>query len=545
MRAAGIVGIVKRTDLNSRAVLLLPPLVAGALLRAWGISRQVLGGDEFHALWAATDSPLREILTTYRSYDNCIPLTAFYKLWIALGGHPTEIGARLPLLLGGVALVAIGPWLLWRKIGGSAATVLAWLLAVSPMLVLYSRMARPYALVCVLVLLAVVAFESFMEHGGARRALAYALPGALAAYFHLGALPVVLAPLLFAMLWRFVQRRAGERLWLPAAGITVAVAAFVIPARSSLAELVTLRAGDAQIGFDTLRIAAGLQAGATWVLPLLVFWGLAFVGALRLAQRDRRLGALLVMLVVTQWVAIFVLSPSQSNHALVFQRYVLPVLPLTLVLVACGLDPGSSRIRAGVAAAFVGALFLAGPLASRSFADGSFTQSNDFVSFDRNPRLASKQLPEFYAMLAATRPRGEVIEYPWHPWWIFSRVYGVYQGLHRWPTRVASPASWSGREAFRFRNQIDPAPEALLAGGGSYFVVHLDPIVEQSGLLVRGTSLYDDVDPRYLGELRNAFRAAAGEQSAMLTALWGPPDREEKELRVWDLDRVRAESNAP
>src|SRR5262245_7893177 len=57
-----------------------PPLVFGALLRLWGIQRQVLGGDEFHALQRAASYPLGNILTHYDlQVDHSVPLTAWVR----------------------------------------------------------------------------------------------------------------------------------------------------------------------------------------------------------------------------------------------------------------------------------------------------------------------------------------------------------------------------------------------------------------------------------------------------------------------------------
>ena len=49
-------------------------------LRLWNLPDQILGGDETHAIRAALSFPLSKILVTYQVTDNCIPLTAVYKL---------------------------------------------------------------------------------------------------------------------------------------------------------------------------------------------------------------------------------------------------------------------------------------------------------------------------------------------------------------------------------------------------------------------------------------------------------------------------------
>jgi hypothetical protein len=41
-------------------------------------------------------------------------------------------------------------------------------------------------------------------------------------------------------------------------------------------------------------------------------------------------------------------------------------------------------------------------------------------------------------------------------------------------------------------------------------------------------------------ELRRAYRRAAGMTAARYRTLWGPPDYEDRWVKVWDLDRLRA-----
>jgi len=85
------------------------PLVVGTALRLWNLPHQILGGDEVHALRAAVKLSLPQILVTYQPADNCIPLTALYKLLMIAGLPITEMVLRLPMLLCGLAALLVLP----------------------------------------------------------------------------------------------------------------------------------------------------------------------------------------------------------------------------------------------------------------------------------------------------------------------------------------------------------------------------------------------------------------------------------------------------
>src|SRR3954470_22007048 len=123
---------------------LLPPFALGTVLRLWNVRAQVLAGDEMHAVRVALVSPLSHILTTYELRDNCIPLTALYRFLLERGVPLSELSVRLPMLLCGILALLVLPWIVARRVGPRVGHLFAWLLALSPLLVLYSRIARPY-----------------------------------------------------------------------------------------------------------------------------------------------------------------------------------------------------------------------------------------------------------------------------------------------------------------------------------------------------------------------------------------------------------------
>jgi predicted membrane-bound mannosyltransferase len=136
------------------------PFVVGAALRLWNLRGQILGGDETHAIRAALNFTLPKILVTYQVTDNCIPLTALYKLFLLAGMPLTETLLRLPVLLCGLAALLALPAAFAGRLDRGTVLVYRWLLAISPALVLYSRIARSYMPMVLLSFGAVMAFEA-------------------------------------------------------------------------------------------------------------------------------------------------------------------------------------------------------------------------------------------------------------------------------------------------------------------------------------------------------------------------------------------------
>ena len=80
-----------------------------------------------------------------------------------------------------------------------------------------------------------------------------------------------------------------------------------------------------------------LQAGTARPVVAVLFWAVAAAGLLRLLRRDRRLGAYTLTLAAGQVAGILLLSPVGLDNAVVFSRYLIPVLPLVLLWVAVAL----------------------------------------------------------------------------------------------------------------------------------------------------------------------------------------------------------------
>ena len=552
-------------------------LAAGVVLRFWNLGDQVLGGDELHAVRAALSQPLPALLTTYQLADSCIPLTALDRWLLDRGVALDEWLLRLPVLASGLAALVLLPLLVRRRLPPAAWPFFGALVATSPLLVLYSRIARSYMPATLLSFAAVMAFDRWWtperasapgraadaSEADARRgpaaAIAYVALAALAMWFHLGTAPIVVAPLLFGGAELALGRESRGWPWrrlaalgAAAAGLAAGCALFLVPAYPSLARLIAAKRQPQEVPAATwwgvLQLQAGARAGQR--LPAVLFWAAALAGLAALLRVRRRLGIYLLALVLAQLLGILALSPLGLARLQVLDRYLLPALPMVLLWVAVGLAhpwwPRQGRLgRAGQrlgAAGLVLAWLAAGPFADAGFRASSFMHHNDMVAFAL-PRATAPPggVPRPYLALGGP-PGSSIVELPWPPVWDFGRSFYVYQEVHGLRVRVAAAAGAAPAGRLRLRNRVDPEPAALLASGARYVVVHRDLALEEERLELPAGS----PPPRRMPPPLAAELAAVGERSAArFAAAWGPPAFADAAVAVWDLARVQVVGQSP
>jgi hypothetical protein len=538
------------------ALAALLPLLAGALLRLWNLPAQVMGGDELHAVRDALAQPLSTLLTTYQTNDNCIPLTALDRLLLVVGAPLTEMRIRLPVLACGLLAVVLVPWAAERGgwLGGRQALLFRWLVALSPVLVLYSRIARSYLPIVLFGFGALAAFERWWRERRRRDAALYAVLAALAVWFHLGAAPLVGAPFLFAAGDLALARRpdSGSRkrdlrdLALLALALALLVALFLVPAAPSLAHLVAGKRREQVVPVASWLHVLRLQAGTGEALLAALFWGAAAAGAVLLVRARPRLGLFTLVAAAGQVAGILLLSPLALAYPLALDRYLLPALPFALFWVAVALGhpwwPRQARTGAALqlvaAFAFLAALAATGPFADPAFRASPFSHHNDYVDFVA-PRaaLAPDQVPAVYRQMR----QGPVLEFPWPSVWGFDRTFYVYQEVHGLPVVVSTPGDPIDDPRLAFRNLVLPAPAAFLASGARWAVIHVRLPWEEDRLPAPpGAPPARQMRPR----LRHLYRGEGERMAAGLRSLWGAPDYADGVVSAWDLARVRAGGGA-
>lgn len=520
------------------AVSVLLPFGVGAVLRLWNLPGQILGGDEVHAIRAALNLPLPKILVTYQQTDNCIPLTAVYKLLMGWGVPVTEMVLRMPVLLCGLAALLALPAAVSGGVGRvspGTVGVYRWLLALSPALVFYSRIARSYMPMVLLSFGAVMAFEAWWRTRSWRSGGTYVLLGALAVWFHLGAGPIVAAPFLFAAGDALVRRQDLSRdlrdLVLLGLSLTAAFALFLVPARDSLLGVIAGKSVEQLVPWSevlpgVLRLQAGTASG--WLAA--GFWLAALAGLVLMIRKERRLALFTVAVVAGHIAGLLILSPVGMASPVILGRYLLPVLPFVLLWASAAF----SGLRAGrgiVAGLFILALAALGPFADSFVRRTSFLHHNDFVGFYRPYRTApAEEIPAFYRRL-----KGEtVLEFPWIYVWESNRTFYVYQQIHGGRVVVSTPQRILLQPPLALRNVVAPELRAFCLSGARYAIVHRNVAREEDRIAPGGRiSEFEVAQP-----LRRLLRESAASLARRLKRDWGEPVYADKLLWVWDLSAV-------
>lgn len=336
--------------MNVRIFSLAMIFLFGAWLRLDQFAYQVVTDDEWHALIQLVKHSPQQFLLSFGVADYSIPLTFLYwneANWFGL----SEMGMRWPMMLASLLTLILFPIWVSRHLGWRVALVFALLLSVSPLLVSYSRNARPYALTLFLGYLAHYAFSRYWNRHEGRTAsgVIYGLSAALASWLHLISLPFVVAPILHASFsaigeWRkgnFVPIRRIAFLTVPTA---LLIALLILPPLLNDPGALLNKSGSDLPNVDTLIGVWHTWLGATSVPAVLVCLGLAMLGGARLWKeaplaRSATLGLLLTL------IFLLLSRPAWIHNPLTLGRYLLPAIVLLLLAVATGAEALASRIE--------------------------------------------------------------------------------------------------------------------------------------------------------------------------------------------------------
>lgn len=484
-------------------LLWLCAVAAGSVLRLHQLRDQVLVDDEWHALHALLAGGPLDVLRSFGTNDHSIPLT-LYDMFLERTVGLSEIGMRLPSLVAGIATLVIVPGLLRHVVGTRAVVVLAWLLAIAPLHVFFSRYARPYEPAMLASAVALLGLYGTVREERTwlrRAALACAI---IAPWLLPVVLPFVTTALALAAVEALRTLRgeaaAARRAWRALAGVGLVVVAWVILLGLPLlgdAGAIGEKVGRGVLHWATLAGASELLLG-TASLALRAACGAAVLaGGIVLLRRAPGLATWLAVVAAAQVVALVVTAPHGLRFPIVLARYLFVLSPFLLLLLALGIDAAdaalsrrfpASRVRVPlVATASVVLLYLAGPLRWIDAYPNGFTNHASYQADYRPERYFESFRPQrvsaFYEQLAR-EPAGArtVAEAPWYFYW-----HGLawLQRLHRQhvvvgfvdPARDAARGGEvpRGRSGIRLRNALHVDDVAALrARGVDYVVFHHD-----------------------------------------------------------------------
>ncbi|MGH8712969.1 MAG: hypothetical protein ACREYB_03060 [Casimicrobiaceae bacterium] len=484
-------------------------LLAGVWLRYYQLDLQILVEDEWHAIHKILQSGFAGIFTSFGRSDYSIPLALYDRLLMEHGGL-TEWTMRMPMFIAGTALLAAAPLLVRRGADGWTRALWVGLLAVSPLLVYFSKIARPYSITVLAAFVAVIAVRRWWRGDGAGWAVAYLAGTWAAAWLHPVTLGFTLLPLAYfgaAAMRAALQgdRHPLLRLAAIAAALIALLAATLGPPLYHDWDAMAGKVGEHAMSAASVYRTGLMLAGTGSPAVLAALAALTGYGAIVLWRRDRELLRFFALPILGYWLLLAASRATWIEHPLVQARYLLVVLPFLLFATATGAVAAARaapwRLAAPVAvAALPLALLALGPLPR------SFYYPNQFLGHERfqydydeakNPyvTLAPKQkMPAFYDELARLPPASvTLIEAPWSLESQFNPL-PFYQQRHRQRIKIGMVTGVCGERSFgeypesarglRMRHLVHLS--ALLRGkryGADYLVVHRTPWTIAPGVL--------------------------------------------------------------
>ncbi len=535
-------------------VLLGLAIIAGSGLRAWQLEDQLLLDDEWHAVRLLLEADAWTIFTHFGYADHSIPLTLFYRA-LYLAGRLDEWSMHLPLLLAGIATLALITRLFRAELDLPTRALWTGLLAIAPMHVFLTRTARPYALTGLLVLLALAAFRAWWRERRLVAAALYVFATVLAGYLHLIALAYALLPFAWYGLDALrgvltpTTRHAGlqdiGRLVLFGSVTILPLVALLLPPWFADGASLTAKAGADRLDALTAWRVWRLVAGTGSDLLAAVFAAVFLLGAVRLWRRDRELCGYLASVLLIGTAAIVLARPAWISHAGVLARYALPALPIVLLGIAAGLNALLEAIplpalRPALAAGILVALFVAGPLRAVLAAPNQFAGHARY-SFDYDPAANPydrdapvEPVPAFYRDLAR-RPTASVLLIEAPRVLVSTHVPDAwYQPIHRQRvmvglvgTRCGTP-DWTDQLApqlvWRQMISLDALLDGAVPAGETYLVLRPGKWEIPPGLPVRWPDIHACLP--------------------LFEARFGPPVYRDAQIIVFDLHRSAAASAA-
>lgn len=411
----------------------------GAWLRLDQLPQQVPFHDEWHALLAVARWDAARIFSSFGHADHSIPVALYLEALSRLD-RLAPLALWGPFALAGLVTLVLLPVAAARHIGREAAWLLAPLLALSPLLVYYSRTARPYVYTAPLALGVALAVAAWWRRPGARAALGVALLAAIVGWSMLAHIPFVAGAVATAVLLRPASARrwrdggaARATLALLAGGLTAALLA--APLIGDLRNL-DRKVGSAPVEAENLMAGFRLFPGSgSWPF-LAVLLALGIDGAVHLYRRERTLALVLAGASSVQLTALLVTRPDSFGAPLVAARY---LMPIGLVVMLCAalsaarhLDGRISRWVAPVALLLLAVVFWApaAPLLGARPDNFRSTALHRLFHFEPARMLDdAAALPPAYGPILAARDEFAILEAPYNGY--LHVPYGEYQRLHR------------------------------------------------------------------------------------------------------------------
>ncbi|MBF0486717.1 MAG: hypothetical protein HQK98_01020 [Nitrospirae bacterium] len=434
-----------------RNILFISAITVAAALRFYQITYQVIADDEWHSIHKIFNLTILGIISNPGETTDSVPLTVFYKLML---DHVilSEWVMQGPSLLFGMLAVIVLPIAARTVVGRGASLVFAWLIAISPLMIFYARLARPYAFIPVLALGGVMAFLKWRGGDGKKWAVIYVICAVAAPYLHLTALPFLIAPLVVLPLetgWELHKKTQSAKapkletviVYTLVSALLSLLVYFVLSDRSgSFSAKIAKDRPTIETFLESLKLFYGTRC--SWIEAVLVAAGV--IGVWQILKTRPRFALYVFTACLFQTVFIVLSAPYASVIPAVFARYTLSKLPVMLLLSGVGLVRIDGclrnilpRLPHVISVIVVLSLILFSPLRNIYYRPNSFT-NHVLFQHDYNPynkyakKLRPKSMPQFYYDLQKIdKDSITIVEAPWYYSYQSNVIYVYYQQLHR------------------------------------------------------------------------------------------------------------------
>ena len=477
--------------------------LVGAYLRVWQLGQQPIMGDEMHTFKSAALGTFRTIIEERGFPDVSIPLALWDYLLINTVGL-SEWGLRLPILMSGLLFLPLLTWFVCRRLGPWEALTVTAFASLSPILIHFSRFARPYMPTVFITSLAMVFWLRYLD--GRRRSAIPALLTTIAA----GALSSTCLPALAGLLAATLilgARRSSHASWrshLTAAWSKNRMATICIVSLGALIltfcvyrvyGVVSVNFAQQSLGFGGGKPIAwplvGHQIMGTESLPLLIWLAItALVGGIACWRCDRDFTIVILAMTLCQLIGISILVP-WSGKTFTITRYSLVLLPGLLAWLSRGVMLQSDLIARSVGRVvpigmvrLIAVCLTAGGITMTGSLGTTFKSHNSFTSLWPatfkpvfvHPETCKAAWPRFYDCLTGLPDHVSVMEAPCisNSREALSR-YARTQALHRKRVLILSRRGPFRNPMVRMQSTITPKRTGILnLGDAEILVVHLD-----------------------------------------------------------------------
>ena len=440
----------------------------GLFLRLYQVTDQIILDDEWHGLDFTINNSLWYLLThfTYAG-ANCIPLNLYIRLLYEYIGW-SEISLILPSIISGLTSLFIFPLLVKKIFNSRVSLIFMFLFAISPLVVFYGRVCRPYSVYTFFGFLSIILLYFWTLNNKKLFFFLYAVTGILCVYFHLMGAVFVFIPIGCVLFLKLLKDKKiiSQNKVIVAPGYFNLIFLGLITLFSILLlfywpyiqRLSFLNQQKAEFDLGSLTGFFHIVCGTSNNLICIILWVFFIIGLILMLRKNLLLGAIFTSVFFFYFGVLIIARSNFTEVPLVMARYFIPGFPIVFLCVAFGMDrliSISARIfllkykvscficLTGIF--FLAGLFWAGPFKQVYVKPNNFMNHSAFQEsyepmnwgtpkkshvFQKRYAVTEQNISNFYKQLALQKDSSKIIEFPMYLGNHFNLFY-YYQHFHK------------------------------------------------------------------------------------------------------------------